>query len=54
MGGDAIRENLKFAKVSIKKTKTAEQFVMAGFTFLDASTFGIGAQLPDGLEVAAG
>jgi hypothetical protein len=24
MGGHAIRENLKFAKASIKKTKTAE------------------------------
>jgi hypothetical protein len=54
MGGDAIRENLKFAKASIKKTKTVEQFVIAGFTFLDASTSVIGRRLPDGLEVASG
>jgi len=37
MGGDAIRENLQFAKASIKKAKKAELLVMAGITFLDGS-----------------
>jgi hypothetical protein len=54
MGGDSIRENLQFAKASIRKTKTAKQFVMAGFTFVDGSASGIGPGLPDGLEVASG
>jgi hypothetical protein len=54
MGGDAIRENLQFAKASIKKTKTAKRFAMAGITFLDGSTPGIGRGSPDGLELASG
>jgi hypothetical protein len=52
MGGHAIRENLKFAKATIKKTNTTDQFVIAAITFLDASTSGSGRSLPDGLEVA--